>query len=297
MDNEVIIEAPAKINLTLDVINKRQDGYHNIATVMQQISLADRVFIKRADNGITLSTDSHSLAVNEENLAYQAARMMLNHYGLNEGIQIFIEKNIPIAAGLAGGSSDAAAVIKGVKQLFALDISASEMFALGACLGSDVPFCLMGGTALATGRGEILKPLPQGPELNIVLVKPIFSLSTAEVYKHFDRNQVSRFPDNEKFLSAWEHGNLIEATKYMENTLESVSLANNKSINTIKEKLLQMGALKAMMSGSGPTVFGIFTNQGEAWKAFKFLQKEYEQCYIAISYKRGGLNGKTSNAR
>jgi len=189
-------------------------------------------------------------------------------------------------------------VIKGIKRLLALDISDREMLALGARLGSDVPFCLMGGTALATGRGEILMPLPQGPELHLVLAKPFFSLSTAEVYKHFDRRRVSRFPDNERFLAAWQQGNLLEVVKYMENTLESVSLADVEPIKAIKARLLQMGALKAMMSGSGPTVFGVFANQGEAWKAFSALQKEYEECYIAISYnKRGGLHAKTSEAR
>ncbi|MBP1760728.1 MAG: 4-diphosphocytidyl-2-C-methyl-D-erythritol kinase, partial [Firmicutes bacterium] len=184
--------APAKVNLTLDILGKRTDGYHELVTVMHQIDLVDRIRLEKGGIDIRVSSDSSQIPDNEENLAYKAARLMYDKFGLREGLQIYIEKNIPVGAGLAGGSTDAAAVIYGINELYGLKLELPVLLALGTQIGSDVPFCLMGGTALARGRGEILSQLPEGPLLYMVLVKPDFQISTRAVYQAFRLEKVRK---------------------------------------------------------------------------------------------------------
>lgn len=308
MGNTLIIEAPAKINLTLNIKNKRPDGYHELETVMHQIDLVDRIFIKPRKNGIKLSTDSRIIPDDEENLAYQAAAAILQTYGSGEGIDIFIEKNIPVGAGLAGGSTDAAAVLLGINEIYNYNIPKIGLMKLAEKIGSDVPFCILGAspavkrgekpnenglirvgaTALACGRGEILTPLKSEVTLNMVLVKPDFQLSTAKVYQEFNLNKVQHFPDTIAFLDAWSRYDIINITFNLENVLESVSANKYPQICEIKKELINTGALNAIMSGSGPSVFGIFEKKAKACKAVEILKQRYQEVYLVSSYVRGG---------
>lgn len=287
MDVPLIIEAPAKVNLTLKVLGKRADGYHELETVMQQISLRDRVMLQPADHGISLESNSVDIPADENNLAWRAARLLFDEFSLPAGLKIFIEKNIPVGAGLAGGSTDAAAVIEGINRLWSLGLSQAQMCELGLRLGSDVPFCLVGGTALARGRGEILTPLPGGLHLDMVLVKPAFQLSTAEIYGAFRLDQVDQAPDNSAFLAAWQNCDIIALATQMKNVLESVSIPRCPEVARIKEQLMECQALVSLMSGSGPTVVGIFADRATAFEAWETMKDRYQESYLVSSYNRG----------
>ncbi len=285
------LEAPAKVNLTLDILGKRTDGYHELATVMHQIDLVDRISLEKGGRDIRVSSNSSQIPDNEENLAYKAARLMYEKFGLPEGLQIYIEKNIPVGAGLAGGSTDAAAVISGINKLYGLKLELPVLLELGARIGSDVPFCLMGGTALARGRGEILSQLPAGPLLHMVLVKPDFQISTREVYQAFRLDKVLKPPDTTAFLAAWHNYDMINIARKMSNVLETVSLEENPEIAAIKKQLMAGGALNSLMSGSGPSVFGLFASQKTAEEAFIKMQSQYKESFLVSSYRKGEKNG------
>lgn len=298
MNKEIIVEAAAKINLTLEIKGKRADGYHELETVMHQISLVDRIHLFPHQNGIQLDTDSSEIPRDKSNLAYRAAGLALEKYGRGEGIGIFIEKNIPVGAGLAGGSTDAAAVLLGLNHLLAWELSPEVLLEMGAMLGSDVPFCMLGmplepkadvwavtgSTAIARGRGEVLSPLPSLTLQNVVVVKPDFQMSTAEVYRDFRMDRVNEHPDTDAFMQAWEAGSDIGAARQMVNVLESVSLVQKPEIGLLKQKLLQMGAVQAMMSGSGPSVFAVFAARSEAETAMQTLKRDYREVFLVSSY-------------
>jgi 4-diphosphocytidyl-2-C-methyl-D-erythritol kinase len=281
------LKAPAKVNLTLDVLRKRADGYHELVTVMHQIDLVDRIRLVKGGIDIKVSSNSSQIPDNEENLAYKAAHLMYEKFGLGEGLQIYIEKNIPVGAGLAGGSTDAAAVIAGMNKLYGLNLEINQMLELGALIGSDVPFCLMGGTALAHGRGEILSRLPEGPLLYMVLVKPDFQISTHAVYQAFRLEKVLKSPDTTAFLAAWNNYDMINIAREMNNVLETVSLEEHPEITAIKKQLLDLGALTSLMSGSGPSVFGLFASQEAAEEAFMKIQSQYKESFRVFSYRKG----------
>jgi 4-diphosphocytidyl-2-C-methyl-D-erythritol kinase len=281
------LEAPAKVNLTLDILSKRTDGYHELVTVMHQIDLADRICLEKGGIDIRVSSNSSQIPDNEENLAYKAARLMYEKFGLREGLQIYIEKNIPVGAGLAGGSTDAAAVISGINKLYGLKLEIPALLALGAQIGSDVPFCLMGGTALARSRGEILSQLTEGPLLYVVLVKPDFQISTRAVYQAFRLEKVLKSPDTTAFLAAWHNYDMINIAREMSNVLETVSMEEHPEIAAIKKQLLSLGALNSLMSGSGPSVFGLFASQKVAEEAFIKMQSQYRESFIVSSYRKG----------
>jgi len=287
MKMQLVLEAPAKINLTLNVIGKRTDGYHELESVMQQINLRDKIFLHTGGNDIKIASNSAQIPDNEGNLAFQAAKLLYSKFSLNPGLQIFIEKNIPVGAGLAGGSTDAAAVIIGINELFDLHLQREELMQLGSIIGSDVPFCILGGAALARGRGEILSPLPEGPRLEMVLVKPDFQLSTGEVYRDFRMERVEERPDNTAFLEAWRQCDMIGLAAEMKNVLETVSIGKCPEIQLIKDKLDTLGALKTLMSGSGPSVVGVFTHRDEARKAWGIIKDQYRESYLVSSYNRG----------
>jgi 4-diphosphocytidyl-2-C-methyl-D-erythritol kinase len=280
------LEAPAKVNLTLDILGKRTDGYHELATVMHQINLVDRINLKRGGTELRVSSNSAFIPVDEENLAYKAAQLIFEKFAVREGLQIYIEKNIPVGAGLAGGSTDAATVLYGINHLFGLGMGLETLLDLGARIGSDVPFCLLGGTALACGRGEILTPLTEGPPLHMVLVKPDFQISTREVYQAFRLEKVNKSPDNPAFLAAWRNYDIINVAQEMNNVLETVSIEEHPEIALIKQQLLASGALNALMSGSGPTVFGLYASSEEAGRAFKNMQDKYKEAFLVSSYRR-----------
>lgn len=299
------IEAPAKINLTLDVKGKRSDGYHELETIMHQIDLFDCITLETKPAGIEIATDSSGIPLGPENLAYKAARMILQEYQPGAGVKIYIEKNIPVGAGLAGGSTDAAAVLAGINHLYNCRFSRPQLLKMAAAIGSDVAFCLSGQyfeprpgklvtrgfTAIARGRGEILESLPMRIIPNIVLVKPDFELSTAQVYSELDLTAVEQFPDTSSFLQVWNKGDIINISVYMANVLESVSIRKKPEIGIIKSRLIEMGALNALMSGSGPSVFAIFPDNETAFRAYQAFKKDYQEVYLLSSYKRGDNNG------
>ncbi len=287
MKMQLELEAPAKINLTLNVIGKRADGYHELESVMQQISLRDKIFLQTGGVGISVASSSKQIPDNEENLAFQAAQLLYAKYSLPSGLQIFIEKNIPVGAGLAGGSTDAAAVIKGMNELFDLRLKQEEMMQLGLSVGSDVPFCVLGGAALARGRGELLTPLPAGPRLEMVLVKPEYQLSTREIYRDFRLERVREKPDNVAFLEAWRQCDMIGTVAEMKNVLETVSIEKCPEIQLIKNKLDGLGAQGTLMSGSGPSVIGVFNHKEEARTAWEIIKDQYRESYLVSSYNRG----------
>lgn len=287
MRTELIIEAPAKINLLLDVRGKRVDGYHELETVMHQIDLSDTLCLRPAKK-FELSCDGAELPCDESNLALQAAHLMYKSYGLPGGLEIELTKRIPVGAGLAGGSSDAAAVIRGVDQLFELGLETADLCRLGERIGSDVPFCVLGGTALARGRGEVLQPLPAGPELSMVLIKPPFSLSTAAVFDAFDARQVQEWPRLNAFLSIWQPGeDVARVAGALCNVLESVSLALQPEIGELKQLCLEHGALGALMSGSGPTVFALYGSRAEAQEALAGLSEPGYETWLVHSWRTG----------
>ena len=270
----VTVEANAKINLTLDILGKRPDGYHEVAMVMQTVGLHDTVTLEKRAQGISLNINVPWLKADEKNLAWRAAALVQEEYGLTGGVHIELVKRIPIAAGLAGGSADAAAVLKGMSELYGLNLSAKKLCELGARLGSDIPFCLLGGTMLATGRGEVLKRLPDMPETWVVLVKPRISVSTAWAYQNYDEQGAERHPDNEAIQKEIARGSRKGVAKLLCNVLESVTINKYDVIERYKQMMLDKGAMASMMSGSGPTVFALAQNREQAEEIAGFMRRE-----------------------
>jgi len=260
----VTVEANAKINLTLDILGKRPDGFHEVAMVMQSIGLHDTLTMEKTDGEIALSINVPWLKADEKNLAWRAAELVRQEYGLTGGVRMELTKRIPIAAGLAGGSADAAAVLKGMNELYNLQMSEARLCELGARLGSDIPFCLMGGTMLATGRGEVLTRLADMPETWVVLAKPRISVSTAWAYQNYDEQGAEKHPDNEAIRKAIARGNRKAVAGLLCNVLESVTIKKYDVIADYKQMMLDKGAMASMMSGSGPTVFGLARSREQA---------------------------------
>lgn len=270
----ITVNGEAKINLTLDILGKRPDGYHEVSMVMQSVSLHDTLQLERIPEGIELSIDVPWLEADETNLAYRAAAKILAYGRVSGGVRIQLQKRIPMAAGLAGGSADAAAVLRGVNELYGLNLSLDELCSLAAQLGSDIPFCLCGGTMLATGRGEVLKRLPPVPAFWVVLAKPPISVSTAWAYQHYDAEGAERHPDNEAMCRAIAAGSREELAPLLCNVLESVTIKQYPVIAAYKEKMLQQGAMVSMMSGSGPTVFGLLETRAAAERLAAVLREQ-----------------------
>ena len=268
------VEANAKINLTLDILGKRPDGYHEVAMVMQSVALSDMVFLEEGNEGIVLSLDTNEVPADASNLAYKAARLFLDEQGLTRGVRIHIQKRIPVAAGLAGGSTDAAAVLRGMDALLGTELAAPELARMGAIIGSDVPFCLTGGTMLATGRGEVLRRLPDMPAGWVVLAKPPESISTAWAYRTYDERPAAVHPDNAAMIAALADG-LEAVARSVGNVLEAATIPSHPIIDDYKRCLTDNGALAALMSGSGPTVFALADSEETARKAARALQAAY----------------------
>ena len=260
----VTVEANAKINLTLDILGKRPDGFHEVAMVMQTIGLHDTLVMEKTERDIKLSINVPWLKADEKNLAWRAAELIRQEYGLEGGVRIELTKRIPVAAGLAGGSADAAAVLKGMNDLYGLQLDEEKLCELGARLGSDIPFCIMGGTMLATGRGEVLTRLSDMPETWVVLAKPRISVSTAWAYQNYDEQGAERHPDNEAIKQAIDRGNRKAVAGLLCNVLESVTIKKYDVIAEYKQMMLDKGAMASMMSGSGPTVFGLAKSREQA---------------------------------
>lgn len=256
--DELAIKALAKINLGLDVLRRREDGYHEVKMVMQTIHLYDQLHLKKIESGIYLETNLGFLPVDESNLAYRAARLMKEKYQIEEGIDIRLNKRIPVAAGMAGGSTDAAGVLYGINELFNLGIKRKELMELGVQIGADVPYCIMRGTALAEGIGEKLTSLPPMVKCPVVIAKPQVSVSTKYVYENLKLDEHTQHPDIDALIQNIRTKDLPAIAGSMGNLLETVTAKKYPEIEKIKELMRENGALNAMMSGSGPTVFGLF---------------------------------------
>ena len=278
----VSVEANAKINLTLDILGKRSDGYHEVEMVMQSVGLFDRIRLDRRTKGMSLRIDAPDLLEDETNLAWKAARLFLDVCKISEGVSMEIDKRIPIAAGLAGGSSDAAGVLIGMNHLFGTKLSAKELCTLGAQIGSDVPFCIEGGTMLATGRGEILRRLPDLPPLFAVLAKPPVSVSTAWAYKAYDEMGASHHPDTKAMIAALEEGNIDNVANSLGNVLEEVTQKSYAVIEEYKYILMKNGAIASQMSGSGPTVFALARTKPDAVRAAATLSEKYPEAAVFV---------------
>jgi len=278
--NSVSIDAYAKINLTLDVTGKRENGYHDVRMVMQQIDLHDVVKLEKRNRGITLESNSKFLPKDQTNIAWKAARAVFDEVNQDLGVHIKIEKNIPVAAGLAGGSTDAAAVIRGLNKMYDLNLSLKEMMEIGVTIGADVPFCIMGGTALAEGIGENLSPIAPDKSHWLVLSKPSVGVSTKKIYEALNYKTINKHPETEAMIDAVLCGDIGEISGLLGNVLEPVTLSLYPSVGDLKSKMKEFGASGTLMSGSGPSVFGLFKSYEKACAAAKRLKRIYKQTYV-----------------
>ncbi len=277
------IKAYAKINLGLDVLRRLENGYHEVKMVMQTVGIYDELTLTRTEAGIMVTTDKEELPTDDNNLIYKAARIMMEEYHLEGGIHIHLKKNIPIAAGMAGGSTDAAATFKGMNRLYDLDCTLEELMRLGVRVGADVPYCVLGGTALAEGIGEKLTSLNPAPDCYVLVVKPDINVSTKYVYEHLDAEDTWEHPDIDGMVEAiWEES-LQGILDRMGNVLEHVTVKKYPVIHELKNRMRELGALNSLMSGSGPTVFGIFVNERLAREAFEKMKKEYPKSQIFLT--------------
>jgi len=274
------VKAPAKINLTLDVLYKRQDNYHEVEMVMTTVDLADRIGLEnRVDGLIKIFSADRFVPDDERNFAYQAAKLLKDTYGIKHGVSITIEKEIPIAAGLAGGSSDAAATLRGLNELWNLNLSLDTLAELGAKIGSDVSFCVYGGTALATGRGEKIQELPAPPACWVVLAKPKIGVSTAEIYGNLKVDQI-KHPNTKEMLKAIQTNNYELMCRSLGNVLESVTFNLYPEVVTLKEQMQRFGADAVLMSGSGPTVFGLVDTEVRVNRIYNGLRGFCDEVYV-----------------
>ncbi|PJI09122.1 MULTISPECIES: 4-(cytidine 5'-diphospho)-2-C-methyl-D-erythritol kinase [Clostridium] len=274
------IKAYAKINISLDVVGKREDGYHLLKMIMQSIDLYDVIDIKAVDKGIRIASDSKKIPNDSRNIAYRAAKLFLDTYKIKSGVSIHIKKNIPVAAGLAGGSTDGAAVLKLLRKLFKPELTDNELINLGVKIGADIPFCIVGGTALCEGIGEKITVLKKLGNKILVLVKPEFGVSTKEVYMKYDGCKNVKHPDSTALIRAVNDGNFNFVVNNMVNVLENVTSSEYEDINKIKCKAMEYKALGSMMSGSGPTVFSFFKDNTLAQEYFNEMKKKYKQVFI-----------------
>lgn len=273
-EKQILMKAHAKINLGLDVVRRRADGYHDVCMIMQSLDLSDDVFLESIpDDEIRLTTNLASLPDDESNLAYKAARLMKEEYQIEQGVAVSIQKRIPVAAGMAGGSTDAAAVLRGMNELFELGLSVEELQKTGVKLGADVPYCVMGGCALAEGIGEKLTKL-EGPSGYPVLVaKPDIEVSTKHVYERLVLENQNSHPDIDRLLTDVRNQDVSAIARHMGNILETVTIAEHPVIARMKEQMTASGALNSLMSGSGPTVFGLFENKIVLQEAYSDMKK------------------------
>ena len=284
---EISVKALAKINLGLDVVRRREDGYHEVRMVMQTIHLFDRLQIAKTNSGdITMKTNLSFLPTNENNLVYKAAKLLKDEFGIKDGIDVKLHKHIPVAAGMAGGSTDAAAVLYGVNRIFDLGLSREDLMERGVKIGADVPYCIMRGTALAEGIGEKLTALPPMVKCPVLIAKPQISVSTKFVYENLKLNEQTIHPDIDRLVADIEAKNLRAIASDMGNVLESVTIPHYPIISQIKEHMMEHGALNSMMSGSGPTVFGLFDNEDTAVAAYEAMKESglAKQVYLTSIY-------------
>ena len=275
------IKAYAKINISLDIVGKREsDGYHLLKMIMQNIDLYDEISIEKQKEGITISCNKNYVPTDSRNLAYKAASLFKETYNIEDGVHIDIVKNIPVSAGLAGGSTDAAAVLKLMNKIFEVNVSDEELMNIGLKLGADIPYCINGGTALCEGIGEKITTLPPFKDKILVLVKPSFGVSTKEVYKSFNLDRVKVHPKTESLIEAMEQDNLYYVANNMKNLLENVTLRKHNILIKIKEDMNRYGAVGSMMSGSGPSVFAFFDDMLKAQRCYEKMKENYREVFL-----------------
>lgn len=277
------LKAYGKINLGLDVIRKRPDGYHDLDMIMQMVDVYDDVIIeKKAGEEIVVKADAAVLSNGKDNLAYMAAKMLFDEFGIKSGVEITIHKRIPIAGGMAGGSSDCATTLIGINEMFNLGLSKQQLMERGVKLGADVPYCVLGGTAIARGIGEVLTPLPTPPQCHVIIAKPPISVSTAYVYGHIRPDEITKRPDIEQMTLAIKEQDLNKLSDLLYNVMEEVTVSEYPVIEKLKSIMLEKGALNSIMSGSGPTVFGLFDDREKAQAAMRALDSKEltEQLYL-----------------
>lgn len=286
-NNDISLKALAKINLGLDVVRRREDGYHEVRMIMQTIHLYDRLDIKRTkESGIQIQTNLSFLPVNENNLIYKAAKLLMDEFSITDGVSVKLDKRIPVAAGMAGGSTDAAAMLFGMNRLFSLGLTKRQLMERGVQIGADVPYCIMRGTALAEGIGEELSQLPPMVKCPVLIAKPSISVSTKFVYQNLKLDDATIHPDIDRLIDDIRAKNLYDIAAHMGNVLETVTIPNYPVIEEIKKHMLSHGAVGAMMSGSGPTVFGLFDDEATAKKAYKAMRSSHlaRQVYLTSVY-------------
>ena len=286
---EILLNARAKINITLDVIGKNSDGYHDLSMIMQTINLCDNVSIKKTSSkGVKMSCNLKWMPCDDRNIVYRAAQLMKEKYKIKDGININLVKNIPVSAGLAGGSTDCASTLVGIRNLFSLDITDKQLIQIGKSLGADVPYCILRGTALAEGIGDKLTKLPPFPNCSVLIVKPPINVSTASVFGAFDNSAVNKNerPDNNLVIELIKNNDLKGICNNMRNVLESVTIKNYPIIDDIKQMMLDKGAIGSMMSGSGPTVFGFYNSYNEAVKVLRTIRDKHKfrEMYITTIF-------------
>ena len=285
MGNILIKKTPAKINLTLDVTGKLENGYHTLSMIMQSIDVCDELsFEKTADETIlfSMNKDLPDKIPAEKNLVYKAAKLMKDTFKIDGGFKIHLTKNIPAAAGLAGGSSDCAATLIGINELCGLGLDIEKLCEIGVKLGADVPFCIRKGTMLAEGIGEILTPLAPLTGIPVLLIKPNISISTPYVYKHLKLNELDYHPDNKAVISYIKDNNIKKIAASLSNVLETVTIPENPIIAELKRYLTESGAIGSLMSGSGPTTFGIFENMETAKKAYEKAKADFPDFDVVL---------------
>lgn len=287
--DEMKLKAFAKINLGLDVLCRREDGYHEVRMVMQTLKMYDRIILRKTkEPGIELKSNLFYVPENESNLACRAAKLLLDEFQPEGGIFIDLQKFIPVAAGMAGGSSDAAAVLYGVNRMFQMGLSKRQLMERAVKIGADVPYCIMRGTVLAEGIGEKLTPLPPMPSCKVLVAKPPISVSTKFVYENLNLDEIRKHPEIDVLLGGIKEGNLHKVASHMGNVLETVTIPNYPVIAKIREEMMRLGALNAMMSGSGPTVFGLFEDEDAAQQAYCSMREGdlAKQVYLTGIYNR-----------
>lgn len=282
--DKLALKAYGKINLGLDVLRKRPDGYHDLKMIMQMVDVYDDIVITKTDrkDEIVVATDKFVLENEKGNLAYMAVKLLFDEFNIHQGIEIKINKRIPIAGGMAGGSSDCATTLMGINEMFDLKLSKEDLMKRGVKLGADVPYCVLGKTAIAEGIGEILTPLPTPPSCYVIIAKPPVSVSTAFVYGNIRADEITKRPDIDGMAEAIKNGDLYKMSSLLYNVMEDVTVPEYPIIADIKKMMIENGALNSIMSGSGPTVFGIYDNLEKAENTMKLLKKSNltEQLYL-----------------
>ncbi len=282
--DSVWINAPAKINIGLDVLRRREDGYHEVRMIMQSIRLFDRLTLtKSSEPGIHLTTNLHFLPINEDNLVYRSARMLMEEFHITGGLDIHLDKRIPVSAGMAGGSTDAASCMLAMNKLYNLNLGKRQLMKRGIKLGADIPYCILKGTALSEGIGEKLSTIPQTPDCYVLIAKPSIHVSTKFVYSHLVLDESTVHPDIDQMIAAMKKKDLHQLCRHLGNVLETVTIPAHPEIAEIKKCMMENGALGALMSGSGPTVFGIFDDLDLAKAAKEICRELPYRCFVFVT--------------